>query len=96
MANFFAAAIIFGLFVLSAVVSAERKDITQGFDEMAQASYVAHIQHSHDAWPAFDTLRMLDPKTFKFTGEANYLDHPPYSMRCSRCWDPNWRGTRKQ
>ena len=77
MANFFAAAIIFGLFVLSAVVSAERKDITQGFDEVAQASYVAHIQHSHDAWPAFDTLRMLDPKTFKFTGEANYLDHPP-------------------
>ncbi|MGA8611610.1 MAG: hypothetical protein WB760_07790 [Xanthobacteraceae bacterium] len=77
MANFFAAAVIFGLFVLAAVASAERKDITQGFDEVAQASYVAHIQHSHDLWPAFDSLRMLDPKSFKFTSEANYLDHPP-------------------
>ena len=77
MANFFAAAVIFGLFVLASVAGAERKDITQGFDEVAHASYVAHIQHSRDIWPAFGDLRMLDPKTFKFTGTANYLDHPP-------------------
>lgn len=75
-ANFFVAAIIFALFVLAALLSAERKDITQGFDEVAHASYVAQIQHTGDAWPAFDSLRMLDPKTFAFTGEANYLDHP--------------------
>ena len=77
MANFFAAAVIFGLFVLASVAGAERKDITRGFDEVAHASYVAHIQHSRDIWPAFGDLRMLDPKTFKFTGTGNYLDHPP-------------------
>ena len=76
-ANFFAAAVIFGLFVLAALLCAERKDITQGFDEVAQASYVAQIQHTGDLWPAFDSLRLLDPKTFRFTGEANYLSHPP-------------------
>ena len=76
-ANFFVAAIIFGLFVLAALLSAVRKDITQGFDEVAQASYVAQIQHSGDSWPAFGSLRMLDPKTFAFTDEANYLNHPP-------------------
>lgn len=76
-ANFFVAAVIFALFVLAALLSAERKDITQGFDEVAHASYVAHIQRTGDAWPAFDSLRMLDPKTFAFTGEANYLGHPP-------------------
>ena len=65
------------MFVVAAFFSAERKDITQGFDEVAQASYVAQIQHTHDLWPAFDDLRMLDPKTLRFTGEANYLDHPP-------------------
>jgi hypothetical protein len=76
-ANFFVAAVIFGLFVLSALASAERKDITRGFDEVAHASYVAQIQRTGDGWPAFDSLRMLDPKTFTFTAEPNYLDHPP-------------------
>ena len=76
-ANFFIAAVIFAMFVAAAFFSAERKAITQGFDEVAQASYVAQIQHTHDLWPAFDDLRMLDPKTLRFTGEANYLDHPP-------------------
>lgn len=75
--NFVAAAVIFGLFVLAALLSAERKDITQGFDEVAHASYVAQIQRSREAWPAFDSLRMLAPKTFAFTDEANYLNHPP-------------------
>lgn len=42
-ANFFIAAVIFALFVVAALVSAERKDITQGFDEVAHASYVAEI-----------------------------------------------------
>lgn len=76
-ANFFVAAVIFALFVLAALLSAERKDVTRGFDEVAHASYVAQIQHSGDAWPAFDSLRMLDPKTFAFTDAANYLNHPP-------------------
>jgi hypothetical protein len=76
-ANTLVAAAILGLFVISAVLTAARKDITQGFDEVAHVSYVAHIQHTGEAWPAFSSLRMLSPLTFQFTAEANYLNHPP-------------------
>jgi len=75
--NFFVAAVILGLFVLSAALSAERKPISAGFDEVAHASYVAHIQHSGDAWPDLTSMRLLDPQSFQFTGAANYLNHPP-------------------
>jgi hypothetical protein len=75
--NFFVAAVILGLFVLSAAMSAERKGITAGFDEVAHASYVAHIQHTGDAWPDLKAMRLIDPQNFQFTGEANYLNHPP-------------------
>jgi len=75
--NFFVAAVIVGLFVLSAGLSAERKPISAGFDEVAHASYVAHIQHSGDAWPDLTAMRLIDPQSFQFTGEANYLNHPP-------------------
>jgi len=75
--NFFVAAAILGLFVLSAAFSAERKGITAGFDEVAHASYVAHIQHSGDAWPDLKAMRLIDPQTFQFTVAANYLNHPP-------------------
>jgi hypothetical protein len=75
--NFFVAVVILGLFVLSAVLSAERKDVTRGFDEVAHASYVAHIQHSGDLWPRLEAMRLLDPHSFQFTGEGNYLNHPP-------------------
>lgn len=75
--NFFVAAVILGLFVLSAGLSAERKGITAGFDEVAHASYVAHIQHTGDAWPDLNSMRLIDPQSFQFTGDANYLNHPP-------------------
>ena len=75
--NFFVAAVILGLFVLSAGLSAERKSVTAGFDEVAHASYVAHIQHSGDALPDLTSMRLLDPQSFQFTGAANYLNHPP-------------------
>jgi hypothetical protein len=75
--NFFVAAIILGLFVLSAVLSADRKGITAGFDEVAHASYVAHVQHSGDAWPDLNAMRLIDPQSFQFTSKANYLNHPP-------------------
>ena len=75
--NFFVAAVILGLFVLSAAFSAERKDITSGFDEVAHASYVAQIQRSGDAWPDLTAMRLIDPQNFQFTGDANYLNHPP-------------------
>ncbi|MGA7430215.1 MAG: hypothetical protein WBW35_07300, partial [Xanthobacteraceae bacterium] len=59
--NLVVAAVILGLFVLSAVFGAERKPITQGFDEVAHVSYVAQIQHTRDAWPALETMRLIDP-----------------------------------
>jgi hypothetical protein len=76
-ANSLVAAVILGLFVLAAVLSAARKDITQGFDEVAHTSYVAHIQQTGDAWPALKSMRLLDPQTFQFTAQANYLNHSP-------------------
>jgi len=78
-AKWLIAAVILALFVLAAAASAERKDVTRGFpgDEVAHASYVAHIQHSGDAWPVLASMRLLDPQTFQFAGEANYLNHPP-------------------
>jgi hypothetical protein len=67
------------LFILAATLSAVRKDVTQGFDEVAHVSYIAHLQHSGETWPALKDMRMLDPSSFRFTNEANYLNHPsPY------------------
>ena len=76
-ANLSIAAVIFALFVLAALFGAERKDITQGFDEVAHASYVAAIQDTGQASPDLDRMRMLDPRTFRFTDRPNYLNHPP-------------------
>jgi hypothetical protein len=71
------AAMILGLFVLACVSIAGRTDVTTGFDEPAHISYVAHIQHTGDAWPALGDMRLIDPQTFQFIGEPNYLNHPP-------------------
>ena len=75
--NALVAAAILCLFVLAAVVSAARKDITQGFDEVAHVSYVAHIQDTGNVRPDLESMRLIDPRTFEFTGTANYLNHPP-------------------
>ena len=72
-----AAAIILSLFLLAALLSAQRKDVTQGFDEVAHLSYVAQLQKNGEFWPKLETLRMLDPASFRFTAEPNYLNHPP-------------------
>ncbi len=78
IANLLVAAAILVLFALACVASTMRMDdVTTGFDEPAHASYVAHIQHTGDAWPALENMRLLDPQTFQFTGEPNYLNHPP-------------------
>jgi hypothetical protein len=69
------------LFVVTATLSAARKDVTRGydFDEAAHASYIAHIQHSGSLWPVLEDMRMLDTSSFQFTAEPNYLNHPsPY------------------
>ncbi len=75
--NGIVAAAILGLFVLAAVVSAARKDITQGFDEVAHVSYIAQIQHTGNPSPDLSGMRLIDPHTFQFTATANYLNHPP-------------------
>src|ERR1700729_2817296 len=73
------------LFIVASTLSAFHKDVTRGFDEVAHASYVAHLQHSGETWPAFADLRMLDPSSFRFTGEASYLNHPsPYYLLLAR------------
>ena len=84
-ANWLVCAFVLLLFVVSATLSAIRKDVTLGFDEVAHASYVAHLQHSGETWPAFEDMQMLDPSSFGFTSEANYLDHPsPYYVLLAR------------
>src|ERR1700682_4044489 len=78
-------AIVLLIFIVAATIGAVRKDVTQGFDEVAHASYIAHLQRTGETWPAFADLRMLDPSSFRFTGEANYLNHPaPYYLLLAR------------
>ncbi len=72
-ANLPAATAILGLFAISAVLSAP----APGFDELAHISYIAHIQSTGNLWPALESMRLLDPHTFQFTDQANYLNHPP-------------------
>ncbi|HEX4409589.1 MAG TPA: hypothetical protein VH206_12530 [Xanthobacteraceae bacterium] len=75
--NGFVAVVILVLFVLAAVISAVRKDITQGFDEVAHTSYVAQLQAAGESWPELTQMRMIDPQSFQFTATPNYLNHPP-------------------
>src|ERR1700730_16568952 len=90
-ANWLVCAFVLLLFVAAATLSAIRKDVTLGFDEVAHASYVAHLQHSGETWPAFEDMRMLDPSSFGFAGEANYLDHPRRIMCCWPALVPSWK-----
>lgn len=70
-------AALLALFVLSASLAAFNKDVTRGFDELAHTSYVATLQSGAKSWPRLEELRMLDAKTFRFTDEVSYLNHPP-------------------
>ena len=74
------------------MVSAVRKDITQGFDELAHASYVANLQATGETWPALERMRMLDPQNFEFTGAANYLNHPPVFYALVAALGPTLQG----
>jgi hypothetical protein len=69
-------AVVLLLFIVAATLSAIHKDVAQGFDEVAHASFIAHLQHTGEFWPAFAEMRVLDPSNFQFTDEPNYLDHP--------------------
>lgn len=74
-----ASLVIAALFMLGATGSALRKPITRGFDEVAHLSYAATVQASpRPFWPGFAKMRLIDPATFDFTAEQNYLNHPPF------------------
>lgn len=75
--NTFPAMVVVLLLVVAAAFSANRKQVTTGFDELAHASYVAQLQRAGTFWPDLESLRLLDPKTFAFTAKASYLNHPP-------------------
>jgi hypothetical protein len=94
-ANVLAAVVVLLLFVLACVETAQRQPMTTGFDETAHASYVAHIQHTGDAWPALETMRLLDPQTFEFTSKPNYLNHPPLFYALLAALGPRLEGRRR-
>lgn len=66
-----------GLLVFACLNSATRQSVMTGFDEPAHISYVAQIQKTRDPWPDLRSLRLVDPQSFRFTAEPNYLNHPP-------------------
>jgi hypothetical protein len=68
--------IVLAMFILAATLATVRKDVTFVFDEIPHLSYVAYLQHSHEVWPTFSEMRLIDPSNFRFTNERNYLDHP--------------------
>ena len=72
-----AAVIIVLALIIASAVSAYRRPVTTGFDELAHASYIAQLQRDGTFWPKLESLRLLDPKTFAFTADASYLNHPP-------------------
>ena len=91
-ANWGIGAFVLLLFIVVTALSTIHRDIDRGFDEVAHASYVAYLQHSGDTWPAFAKMPMLDPSSFRFTSEANYLNHPsPYYLLLARL-GPNLEG----
>ncbi len=71
------ACILVAAFVVASAVVAFRKDVRDGFDEVAHVSYVADMQRLATAWPRLTDLRMLEPDGFRFTGDPSYINHPP-------------------
>lgn len=86
--NLPAAAAILGLFAVSAVLSAP----APGFDELAHVSYIAHIQSTGNLWPALEGMRLLQPHTFQFADQANYLNHPPIFYALLAALSPKLEG----
>jgi 4-amino-4-deoxy-L-arabinose transferase-like glycosyltransferase len=73
-----ASLIVMVLFALAATASLQRKPASSRLDEVAHLSYVAHAQATGLKWSRFADMRMLDPETFQFGAEQNYLNHPPF------------------
>jgi hypothetical protein len=85
-------AFILLLFIVAATLSAMRKDVTRGFDEVAHVSYIAQLQKTGEVWPHLNEMRMLDPLSFHFTGVRNYLNHPPFYYELLAHIGPNLEG----
>ena len=84
----FVAGMFLLVFLASATYRATHQDIASGFDELAHVSYVASIQQ-HGSLIDFDSLRLLDPQTFRFTNQPNYLNHPnPYYVMLAAIGPP--------
>jgi hypothetical protein len=73
-----ASLIVLVLFALAATASLQRKPLDSRLDEVAHLSYAAYAQATGPKWPDFAEMRMLDPETFRFGTEQNYLNHPPF------------------
>lgn len=91
-ANIVIVAVTLCLFVLAATLGAIRKDVTQGFDEVAHASYVAQVQRDSTLWPDLTKLRLLDPQSFAFTAKGNYLNHLPFYYDAMAATGPRLEG----
>ncbi len=85
---------IVSLFTIAALASAYRKPLASGFDEIAHLSYVTYVQTAGSEWPRFAEMRMLDPETFRFGSEPNYLNHPPFYYWLMATLAPNVTGNR--
>jgi hypothetical protein len=90
--NLLVAATIVDFFVLACVGSAGRGGMTTGLDEPAHASYVAQIQKTGDVGQDLRRLRLIDPHTFEFTAEPNYLNHPPFFYALLAALGPKLEG----
>ena len=90
--NTIPAVIIVLLLIVAAAFSANRKPVTTGFDELAHTSYVAQLQRDGTFWPDLERLRLLDSKTFAFTGQASYLNHPPFYYHLMALAGPRLEG----
>lgn len=85
IANWQIGVFILLLFVMVSALGTIHKNIDHGFDELAHISYVAYLQHSGYMWPDFAKFPMLDPSSFRFTSQTNYLNHPsPYYWLMAR------------
>ncbi len=80
------------LFTLAATASLPRKPAASRLDEVAHLSYVAHAQAMGPKWPGFAEMRMIDPETFQFGAEQNYLNHPPFYYWLMAAFGPQLLG----
>jgi uncharacterized membrane protein YhaH (DUF805 family) len=69
------------LHIVNGLVSALMGAFPASLDELQHFSLIRTLEASPRLFPAYDSLRDLDPRTLQFTAQANYLNHPsPYYL----------------